>query len=190
IKDQKDAPLIASRLEEAFTHARARNMVYGALVIHKREDASAGRPLTKRVQLSRLTDGDSFERTLRWHRWRARQEASGNLTEAVSRLSPRLSQYLQVRVTYTLQKGTLAPSGVLLESGKPFLSLMEVPLWVVPAIGWFNNCRTPGEVFQRNLEGSALPDGLTYEAFARMVADLIEDGYLEEDTFGKRGFDR
>jgi SAM-dependent methyltransferase len=176
-----------ARAERPMPDAAGREkFIYGAVFIHRREKVSDQahrdiQPLNGRERLSSVTDGSSFEWAVRWHRWCAEQELAGSLQEAISSLSPRFGSGLQVRVTYTVQRATLMPSEVVLESGRPFLAMTRVDQWIVPVMGMFDGKRTVREVHRMALESSMLPEQCGLSDFASLTGKLIKCGYLESD---------
>ncbi|HVF89629.1 MAG TPA: methyltransferase, partial [Blastocatellia bacterium] len=110
---------------EVFGKGGMQRLVYGAMIIHRRAGGAGEREaripaLTQHLRLGELTDGSCFTWMLQWQLWRAGKEAGGELTSAVAGLRPRLASSLKVKVTYAVEQGTLVPSGVVLETERPF----------------------------------------------------------------------
>ncbi|HYP28073.1 MAG TPA: class I SAM-dependent methyltransferase [Blastocatellia bacterium] len=163
-----------------------RRLVYGAMTIHRRagreEGGEAGPPaLTQHLRLGALTDGSCFEWMLGWQRWRARKEAGGELASAIAGLRPRLGNSLQVKVTYTIQQGTLVASEVILETERPFQAATRIDLWAMPVTSNFDGGKTVAEVFENARAASMLPEDIDLNDFSHLVANMIERGYLELD---------
>ncbi|HLG17532.1 MAG TPA: methyltransferase [Blastocatellia bacterium] len=170
--------------DRLFSDAGMERLVYGAVVIHRRskaEVAGEGEPLTLRLRLSTLTDGACLDWALRWHRWRARAEKTGQLSGAVLGSRPRFGPRLQAKVTYAVEEGTLVATDVVLESESPFLAATRVDLWVMPVVANFNGTRAVAEVYETAREASMTPVSLSLDDFAGLVANMIERGYLEID---------
>lgn len=174
------------RWDKVFSEAGVERLVYGAIVIHRRAQPEKSvppvEPLTLRLRLSTITDGSCFEWAMRWYRWRAHQEATGELTSEISAAKPRFGSHLQVKVTYSVQEGTLVAADVVLESEGPFLAATRVDLWVLPVLANFNGDRTVEQVYETASERSMLPEPLGLHDFTTLIANMIERGYLEIDS--------
>ncbi len=167
------------RWDERFADAGLERLVYGAMVIDRPEREGDTEPLTARVRLGALTDGECFDWMLRWRRNRAQMEARGELAFAISRAKPQMGEHLQVKVTYAVEEGTLAPAEVVLESIKPFLAATKIDLWMMPVIANFDGERTVAEAYEMARNCSMIPPAFQIADFIRLAADMIERGYLE-----------
>src|SRR5215213_8900406 len=135
---------------EIFGKGGMLRLVYGVMVIHRRaapvDERGARIPaLTQHLRLGELTDGSCFMWMLQWQLCRAGKEAGGELTSAVSGLRPRLGSSLQVKVSYVVREGTLAPSEVVLETEWPFQAATRVDLWAMPVTSNFDGGITVAE---------------------------------------------
>ena len=171
-----DASEIA-RWDEIFGSAGAHRLVYGAMVIHRRQNGAPLRLLTIRPRLSKEVDGSDFERALRFHRWRRRPNAVQELAGAKPRLAPQLT----VKVTYSVKDGTLVPGEHVLESQRPFPLATKVDPWIVPLMAELDGTRTPAELYTAARDSSMLPEWFALSDFLDLVATLIERGYVEVD---------
>jgi len=161
------------RLLDVFKSLGTIQCVYGALVIHRRL-AQDGEPWTGRSRLSTQTDGESFDWLLGWHRRIGRADPPGWLCGA----RPSLSPALRLQVTHRVQEGELVPASFLLETDKPFATAMRIDPWVIPLIARFDGARTPAELHQAAQAAGEAPADFGLNDFARLVALLIERGYL------------
>jgi hypothetical protein len=168
-----------SRWDERFADAGLERLVYGAIVIDRPERSGDIAPMTARVRLGALTDGECFDWTLAWRRQRAQMEAGGIFYSTISRLTPRLGEHLRVKVTYRIEEGALAPADVVLESERPFPAATRIDLWMMPVIANFNGERSVAEVYEMARDCSMLPPAFGPDDFTRLAADMIERGYLE-----------
>src|SRR6266849_1039162 len=161
------------RLLEVFKSLGTIRCVYGALVIHRRAGKD-GEPWTGRSRLSTRTDGEGFDWLLAWHRRMGRADAPGWLCGA----RPSLSPALRLQVTHRVQEGELVPASFLLETDKPLATAMRIDPWVIPLIARFDGARTPAALHQAAQTAGEAPADFGLSDFARLVALLIERGYL------------
>jgi SAM-dependent methyltransferase len=166
------------RWDEIFGNVGAHSLVYGAMVIHRREKDSGAAglpPLTIRPRLSTEVDGADFERALQFHQWRRRPDAVQELAGA----KPRLAQQLKVKVTHVVSDGALVPSEYVLESPKPFPVATKVDTWIVRLIAELDGEKLSSELYQAARDRSMLPDWFMLSDFLDLLATLIERGYVE-----------
>ena len=138
-------------------------------------------PTTPSSLSSPRTDGSCLEWALRWHRWKAEQEAGGRLARALLDSRPRLGSRLRARVTYAPENGTLAMTEIALQADRPFRSATTIEPWMLQLLGAFGQGRTAHEVYEAAQAAGQLPEGFGPEDFATLVAMMIERGYLEVD---------
>lgn len=170
----------AALWEQHFKESGLQRHVYGAIVVCRADTAARGRvPITVRPRLSPRTDGSCLEWALRWHRWKAEQEAGGRLARALLDSRPRLGSRLRARVTYAPENGTLAMTEIALQADRPFRSATTIEPWMLQLLGAFGQGRTAHEVYEAAQAAGQLPEGFGPEDFATLVAMMIERGYLE-----------
>jgi methylase of polypeptide subunit release factors len=174
-RDAKAAPEDLERLQQAFKREQTVKIIYGALAIHRRVDVSA-QPWTVRTRLSTATTGADFEWAFEWHRQRQRADFLHVLAGA----KPCLSPHLRVRATHVVFEGNLVPTEFILESDKPFISAMKLDGPTVPIIARFDGQITPAELYQTASE--ELEEGVNQEDFLKLVAVLVDRGYLILDA--------
>jgi SAM-dependent methyltransferase len=167
-------PSANDRWKEIFRRREVRGLVYGALVIHRKQQSNRASSYSMRIRLSGSTSGADFESLLRWQTWRRQ---SGAL-EHISRSKPRLSPELRVRVTHEVENDRLMPKEFLLEIDRPFRGATKVDSWVVEMMAQFDGNCTPAALHARALELSLFPTEFTLEKFMDLVAILIDRGYL------------
>ena len=181
-------PAVRAWWEQRFRGAGLQRHVYGAIVLRRAgaEGTRGGRePVTARPRMSPLTDGSCFEWALRWHRWRAEQQASGRLSQALLDSRPRLGSRLRARVTYAPQEGEggggwdLALAEIVLQSDRPFREATKIEPWMLPLVASFGKGRTAREVYDGARQESEVPEGFGPDDFATLVAMMVERGYLE-----------
>ena len=148
-----------------------------------------GEPVTARPRLSPSTDGSCFEWALRWHRWRAEQEAGGRLSQALLDSRPRLGSQLRARVTYAPRDGTLAVTEIVLKSDRPFRSVTGIEPWMLQLVRGFGQGLTARAVYEAARGAGQLPEGFGPDDFATLVAMMVERGYLEVDEAVLQGVD-
>lgn len=168
------------QLEEALARAGTRRLVYGALVIHRRATGEAGEPWTKRFELDKKTEGEYFERALRWHRFSTRTD----FLQAMSQLKPRLAPSLQVKITHVVREGELVVGDLMFETHVPFPAQTRVDYWILPLVASFDGQRTVAELYESARASSSIPGHFELNDFTGMVATLVERGYLSVDDAG------
>lgn len=171
-------PLEIARWGEIFSSVGARSLVYGATVIHRRQNGAVVgglAPLTTRRRLGKQVDGSDFERALRLHRWRIKPAAMQELADARPRLAPRL----KLKVTHVVKDGALVPAEYLLESEKPFPVATRIDPWIAPLIAELDGEKPLSELYRAAAESSMLPGGFALSDLLELVATLIERGYIE-----------
>jgi SAM-dependent methyltransferase len=171
--------LDAGRLVQAYQQLGTIGLVYGGLVIHRRpEPASPAEtwvaPWTARPRLSAQTTGDDFDGLLDWHR---RSVQPGYL-ESLADLHPTLSPHLQVNVSHRVQNGALVPVEFMLETSRPFETATRLEGWMVPLMARFDGHQSSREVHESARIARQIPAAFGLEDFLKLVALLIERGYL------------
>jgi methylase of polypeptide subunit release factors len=167
-----------AKIKQAFEREEMLQAVYGALALHRRTDVNAA-PWTARVRLSEETEGADFEWAFKWHQQRLRP----NFVEELAQAMPRLSPHLQLKVTHVMHEGELVPAEFMLESAKPFHFVTRFDSEVVPLILQFNGQTSLTEIYETARAESAMPDTFTLQDFTKLVAMLIDKGYLILDEF-------
>jgi len=178
----RDEPSQLSHWRHRFEAAGVERRVYGALVLERRTtraEAGRGRAITRRLQLSPLTEAVAFERLLHWLRWRETREARGELARVLLRVTPRLSPHARVNVAYAPQARGLAAADVVLETDRPFVAVTRIDPWMFPLVTRFDGERTAEQVYTAAREAGELADGFAAYDFTALVALLIERGYIE-----------
>ena len=172
-----------ARWDDIFTRTGARSLVYGAVIIHRHSatlDANLNEPstaMTARPRLGAETRGSHIEWVLRWHRLRARADS----LQKISQSRPLLAPHLRVRTTHVVKDGVLVPSDFVFETEVPFPIATRLDPWIVPVIAELNGSYTPAHLYETARSKSLLPEALTRADFIKLVALLIERGYLKVD---------
>jgi hypothetical protein len=184
IRDSAD-PAAIGRWTRLFRDAGCTNSVYGAILMRRKniaadKDANLP-PITRRVHLGELTDGNSFKWAQRWYRWRQRREVAGDLAVAISAVKPRLSPDLKLTVSHEVRDGSFALADTVLESRWPFPAKSRVDAWMAQMFGQFDGQRTTRAVYQEALQSVAVPASFQLENFAALVVTMIERGHLLVD---------
>jgi SAM-dependent methyltransferase len=161
------------QMQMAFEREQTIQGVYGTLVLHRRMNVSV-EPWTARVRLSNETEGADFEWAFKWHR----QRQSLGFLERLANAKPQLSPSLKVKVTQVIHQGELVPEEFSLESDKPFHFATRFDGEVISLILQFNGQTTPSEIYAIARETSAMPDTFSLQDFTKLVAVLIDKGYL------------
>lgn len=181
LADKAGEPGLRQRWEEEFKAAGLQRNVYGAIVVHRAgagEPRAARRPVAERPRLGPATDGACLEWSLRWYRWRADQEAVGELSHALLGSRLRLGPRLRARVTYVPREGELAASEIVLQADRPFRAATGIEPWMLKLLAGFGQDRTGAEVYEAARAGGQVPDGFEANDFATLVAMMVERGYL------------
>ncbi|MEW5979698.1 MAG: methyltransferase [Acidobacteriota bacterium] len=164
------------RMLQCFHQLRATEFVTGALMIHRRlrPVVPPAKPLTRRTQLSPISDGRSFEWWLRYLSW---LEAFESLQQ-FSQLKPRVSPHLAIRITHRVQEQELAPVEFLLESSWPFRTETQVDARILQTLLKCDGSRTFADLFATAADLSLLPPGYQLSDFLQFGLKMIERGYL------------
>jgi SAM-dependent methyltransferase len=150
------------------------SLPYGALFI--RRGATAGRkPWTVRKKLSEVTDGADLEATFVMYDHLSEPGFSLGLLEATPRLAPRL----EVKVTYVVDEGALAPAQFLFETDKPFSLRVKFDEWMVPLLTGFDGKSKVADVYEKARSEGEIPGEFRLEDFAVLVSRAIEGGFLQ-----------
>jgi SAM-dependent methyltransferase len=150
------------------------SLPYGALFI--RRDASASRkPWTVRKKLSDVTEGSDLEATFLLHDQLSDSSFAVGLVEATPRLAPRL----EVKVTYVVDEGALAPAQYLFETDKPFSLRVKFDEWMVPLLTGFDGKSKVADVYEKARSEGEIPGEFRLEDFAVLVSRAIEGGFLQ-----------
>jgi len=163
-----------------FGDAGVERRVYGALVLD-RPGAGRRQPITRRLRLSSLTDGASFERLLRWLRWRDTMDARGELVPWLLQATLHLSPHLRMNVAYAPQPDGLGVTDVVLETDRPFAAMTRIDPWMFTLVARFDGQQTAAAIYESARSASQLPEGFGSEDFAGLVATMIERGYVDSD---------
>jgi len=161
-----------------FGDAGVERRVYGALVLD-RPGAGRRQPITRRLRLSSLTDGASFERLLRWLRWRDTMDARGELVPWLLQATLHLSPHLRMNVAYAPQPDGLGVTDVVLETDRPFAAMTRIDPWMFTLVARFDGQQTAAAIYESARTASQLPEGFGSEDFTKLVATMIERGYVE-----------
>ena len=181
LAEKAGEPGLWRRWEEEFRTAGLERNVYGAIVVHRaeaREPRAARHPVAERPRLSPATDGSCFEWSLSWYRWRAEQEAAGELSRALLGSRLRLGPRLRARVTYVPSQGELSASEIVLQADRPFRAATGIEPWMLKLLAGFGQDRTGAEVYEAARAGGQVPEGFEANDFATLVAMMVERGYL------------
>ncbi len=163
--------------EARFREWKLERHVYGALVLAHRD--GPGHPATLRTWLGTSTTGADLERQIAALRWRAAQRAAGTLSSTLDALRPRLTDALQVHVTYVKGEGGLAPSEAILATSEPFRSRTRIEPWMLSLLSAIDGARTPVAIHDALHAKKVLPDGFTAADLRTFVELLLERGYVE-----------
>jgi SAM-dependent methyltransferase len=166
-------PSVVARLEQMYARAGVGQIVYGALVIHRREGAT-GAPWTERRRITAATEGADLEKAMYWNS-QGRQEA-GRRRMALSK--PRLAPDLEMQVIHIVVDGVLAPGDVLLETARPFAQALRIDPRIALLLAEFNGERTVEEVHGSAHSGADTPGAPSLDDFAGLVARLTGRGIL------------
>ena len=165
------------RWEELFQDAGVRKVVYGVLVIHRFASGEIA-PTTVRLKTGLHTDAAAFDRWIIWRHWRQTPDA----LDSLAKTRPRLSRHTRLRVTHTMEDGTLLPSEFLLETDRPFFASSRIDGSIAQIAADLNGNRTLEEIFEVARAAAVLPDVVTLGDFLATMASLIERGFVEPEA--------
>jgi len=153
---------------------RTISLPYGALFM-RRADSARSNPWTTRRKLSAETHGSDLEGTFVLHDQLSDPGFSAALVDARPRLAPRL----EVKVTYVVDDGALAPAQFLFETDKPFSLRVKFDDWMVPLLTRFDGKTKVSEVYQKAKSDDEIPGEFKLDDFSVLVSRAIEGGFLE-----------
>jgi methylase of polypeptide subunit release factors len=165
----------AQQLRERFRSFGTNRFVYGALVIRRYAERTQTKPL--RIHMTPDATANDFEKLLEWRR-HSRQTG---LSEWLLASRPRLSPRLELTARHLVQKGVLVPAEFVLSVAAGFQYALRPDAWVVPLVARLEGNLSVQEVFDAARSADELPEGFTREAFAELVALMLERGLLEVD---------
>ncbi len=165
-----------AQLKQAYEQMGVRRLVYGALVIHRR-DSGAGKPWTARPTIGAETTGADFDWLLGWHR----QAEDPGFVECLAGARPVLSPHLQVKATHVVADGALVPAEFSLEASCPFETATRVDPWVVPLIAQLDGRRSVEDLHRMVQAAGEVPGSFGVTDFAKLTALLVERGCLVLD---------
>jgi SAM-dependent methyltransferase len=183
-RSKGDDPARVADWGQVFGKAGVERRVYGALVVDRPAGLQAGvrrRAITRRLQLSPLTDGASFAWLLHWLRWRETIEARGELGCELLRIMPCLSPHLRVNVAYVPQADGLTVADVVLETDRPFAAATRIDPWMFALVARFDGAHAAEAVYESARDAAQLAEGFGPSDYTALVAMLVERGYVEVD---------
>ena len=152
-----------------------RRFVYGALVL-RRYLAAINQP-PARVDLTLAGRAEDFARLLAWRS----QRRQAGFNEWLAQARPRLASQLQLTVHHAVKEGQLAPVEFMFSIERGFQAALRLDGWVVPLLARLEGKRSVAEIIEAARQADELPEGFTLDAFADLVAMMIERGFLDID---------
>jgi hypothetical protein len=165
-------------VQEELERQQTVGLPYGALFI--RRAAALGGPWTVRKKLSDETDGADLEATFALHDQLADPDFSSALADAKPRLAPRL----EVKVTYVVEDGSLAPAQYVFETDKPFSLRVKFDDWMVPMLTSFDGKVTVKEVYDKARSQGEVPEKFKLQDFIALLARALDGGFLQVERLG------
>jgi SAM-dependent methyltransferase len=165
---------VIEELHEEFDRAGVTSMPYGALFMRRVFPSSDRTPWTVRTRLSSATTGADVQETFRLHDRVSRPEFAAELLQA----KPRLAPHLEVKVTYVVHEGSLAPAEYIFETDKPFQLRVKFDDWTIPLFMRFDGSNSVGDVYESARSLGELPDAFKSEDLVLLVTRAIEAGFL------------
>ena len=177
-RDPKQGPEGLAKLKAVFEAAEVVTFAHGPLVIRRRQASARRQGWTVRVKASDATDGLDLERAFILHDRLLDPRFPEALSDARVAVAPRL----KVKVTHVVKDHALVPADYVFETDKPFVARGEVDGWMVPLIARLNGMSTPREVYAKAKADGELPAGFDLRAFCRLLARMIERGFIDRLT--------
>lgn len=162
---------------QLFRKLKVTGSFYGAVWLQRR--AKNAPVATARAR----TGGKAGPEVFQWLRnWEAHSVDPGFLS-TICNSRPRISRYVKLLVTHTLQEDGLAPSEFVLRSGYPFRSEAKIEPWVAGLVGTCNGVLTAREIYADFKRQEAISSEMPEEEFGRVLRLLISAGFLELPEF-------
>lgn len=164
---------IEQQLRERLAAAATRQFVYGMLLLERLPGGCRLKP--GRVRMTPEATAADFERLRRIRQ--ARNQPGFNEWLAASK--PRLATALELRARHVVKDGGLVPAEFVFELEGVLPAALRTDGFVVPLIARLDGDTSVRAVFTTAAGQGELPAGFPLEAFLGLVAQMLEQGFLE-----------
>jgi hypothetical protein len=154
--------------------AHVERIVLCTLLIARHETKRT--PVTLRGQRGTATSAEHFERAL------ATAASPPAATPGIEELKPRLSPHARMQVTHAATAGGWAPLGCVIMLEAPFRRRLQAGTNLASLLDACDGESTARELYDRFIAGAGDSEDLSEESFARVMRELIDEGYLVLDA--------
>lgn len=159
-----------------FSQLKVTGLFYGTILLRRHKEPQT--PITTRVAQDRFANWRLADWLLRWELDVLRPDF---LTELLQK-RPKLSERMELQVTYLNRGGALMPERYRLQMRSPFILDRECHPWVAVMMAGFNG-ETSGETAYRKLRSDeVISPEMSPEEFARMIAFFVSSGLFEIES--------
>jgi hypothetical protein len=164
------------KLTERLRSLETRQFPYGALFIRRLSALEPREPL--RLQLTLDGRAADFQRVLAWRE----QVRQPDFAAWLARSRPRLANQLELTIRHVLKDGELVPAQCTFTIDSGFQAALRPDGWIVPMVARLNGRKSVREIFEEAQSAGDLPPGFTLDAFADLVRQMTERGFLVPDA--------
>lgn len=165
----------AERLTERMNEARVERIVLCTLLIARHETTRT--PVTLRGQRGTATSAEHFERALA-----AAASPPAATPAGIEALKPRLSPHARMQVTHAATAEGWAPLGCVIMLEAPFRRRLQAGTNLATLLDACDGESTARDLYDRFIAGAGDSEDLSEESFARVMRELIDEGYLVLDA--------
>lgn len=159
-----------------FSQLKVTGLFYGTILLRRHKQAQS--PITTRVVQNRFSDWRLADWLLQWELDASRPEFLKELLQK----RPRLSERIELQVTYLNRAGALVPERYRLQLRSPFILDRECHPWVAVMLGEFNGAASGQAAYQKLRNDEVISPEMPPEEFARMIAFFVSSGVFEVES--------
>ena len=167
----------ARQMRQALISRSIETMVYGWILIQRRETGGSG--FTLRRSAGPRTGCAEIAWLFQWEAFAADPAAVQRLQE----MHPRATPALELRIVHRMKNGELTPDEFALHSDDPFSVNCQVQPWVSFLIPQCDGKSTVREIHEFCKANNLIHPDTPPEEFARLLTVLISGGFLEVEGF-------
>ena len=109
---------------------------------------------------------------------------SPGATEKLLAARPLVSMHSVLKTTSRVHNGSFITEAMALECSGPFRSVFACERWLAQVVGQCDGAKTWREHFESARTGSMIPETVTAEEFAGLLASLVRAGLVNFQTPG------
>jgi hypothetical protein len=153
-------------------------MVYGMMIVQRHQGERE--PVTVRAQTGIDYSARHLEDLLDWEML----VRSPGAAEKLLASRPLVSPHSALKTTSRVHNGSFTTEAMALECSGPFRSVFACEWWLARVVGQCDGAKTWREHFESARTGSMIPETVTAEEFAGLLASLVRAGLVNFQTPG------